>query len=160
MERKISFKVIIELIHSDLKFYGKRTGFWGLYRMVTSPSFRITFWYRLGIYFINCDSTIFKILFLPIVTLFHIHNQYLTGIQMPFKVECGRCLHFPHFSSIIISPNTKIGNNCRIYQCVTIGSTRGRRGGVLLGNNVILFSGAKIIGNVKMAITSLLVLTV
>ena len=43
-----------------------------------------------------------------------------------------------------------IGKNCTIFQGVTIGSIRGIKGGVpTIGDNVIIFAGAKIIGNVK-----------
>ena len=43
-----------------------------------------------------------------------------------------------------------IGNNCTIFQGVTIGSVRGPKGGVpTIGNNVVICSGAKIIGKVN-----------
>ena len=60
---------------------------------------------------------------------------------------------FPHgFSGIFVSEGAKIGKNCVIFHQVTIGSntlpdSRGK-GAPVLGNNVYIGAGAKIIGNV------------
>ena len=51
---------------------------------------------------------------------------------------------FPHFGAIIIAPETEIGDNCTIFQSVTIGPTRGT-GFLKIGNNVVIFSGAKLV---------------
>ena len=53
---------------------------------------------------------------------------------------------FPHFQNIVIGNGAIIGNNCIIYQDVTIGQNRGLF--PIIGNNVIIYAGAKIIGNV------------
>jgi serine O-acetyltransferase len=75
--------------------------------------------------------------------------MYLTGIQLPFGTSIGPGLMFGHFSGIVINPSARIGSNVNILQGVTIGSTRGPKGGFpTIGNNVILFSGSKIIGKV------------
>ena len=51
----------------------------------------------------------------------------------------------------MINPKTIIGNNCNIQQGVTIGNmNRGKRkGSPMIGDNVLIGAGAKIIGNVK-----------
>ncbi|MBN2316373.1 MAG: serine acetyltransferase [Sedimentisphaerales bacterium] len=60
---------------------------------------------------------------------------------------------FPHgMKSIFISGETQIGHNCVIFQQVTIGSVtlsdaKGR-GAPIIGDNVYIGSGAKIIGSV------------
>ncbi len=42
-----------------------------------------------------------------------------------------------------------IGDNCTIYHGVTVGSVRGPKGGAPhIGNNVVIASGAKVIGNI------------
>ena len=56
---------------------------------------------------------------------------------------------FPHKTGIIIAAESKIGENCRIYQNVTIG--RKDLNGIkvpTIGNNIVLFSGAQIIGGI------------
>lgn len=152
MQDKKSFKETRALIQSDLNAFSHHTGLIGYSRIFTSHSFRITFWYRLGHYLINCDSRWKKLLYLPVVKMIYKHNAYLTGIQFPFAVVCGRDLLFEHFGSIIVNPDTVIGDHFRIEQCVTIGSTRGRNnlhdGKVKIGNNVVLFAGSKVINSV------------
>lgn len=61
---------------------------------------------------------------------------------------------FPHgISGIFISCNSVIGNNCTIFQQVTIGSNTLKDskhvGAPTIGDNVFIGAGAKIIGNVK-----------
>jgi len=58
---------------------------------------------------------------------------------------------FPHKSGIFISDKVVMGENCIIYQGVTIGA-KGRTNKVypVLGNNVIVYANACIIGNVKL----------
>lgn len=114
-----------------------------------NASFKITFWYRIGCYLKTKNGLFFKLLYL-LVFIVHKHNQYLTGIQLPIGCKIGKGLNFSHFSCIIINGMSIIGNNCTIFQGVTIGSVRGPKGGVpIIGNNVVICAGAKIIGNVK-----------
>ena len=56
----------------------------------------------------------------------------------------------PHLlNGIIVSYGAKIGSNCRIYQQVTIGwNGGGDAGEPIIGDNVIIGAGAKIIGKV------------
>ena len=54
----------------------------------------------------------------------------------------------PHgLYGIIISHNAKIGKKCTIYHQVTIGEGKG--GAPIIGDNVLIGTGAKIIGNIK-----------
>ena len=75
------------------------------------------------------------------------------GIFIGNETKIGIGLKLPHPNGIIIGEKVKIGNNCTIYQQVTIGSSK--IGDYLnglqpqLGNNVILFAGSKIIGNIE-----------
>lgn len=83
------------------------------------------------------------------VQLIHKHNQYLTGIQIGFGTKIGTALMFPHYSCIVINGSAIIGDNCTIYHGVTVGSVRGPKGGAPhIGNNVVIASGAKVIGNI------------
>lgn len=63
---------------------------------------------------------------------------------------------FPHLLGIVISKAAKIGNNCIIYQNVTIGARNVEEGDFnktenypVIGNNVTIYSGAVIAGPVK-----------
>ena len=64
---------------------------------------------------------------------------------------CGKGLALPHRVTIAINGATKIGENCRIHQGVTIGSTSGSMESAVIGNNVFIGSGANIIGGLSIA---------
>ena len=54
---------------------------------------------------------------------------------------------FPHPQNIVIGSGTEMGKQCVIYQDVTIGQNRGAY--PIIGNNVIIYPGAKIIGGIS-----------
>ena len=56
---------------------------------------------------------------------------------------------FPHFSGIVITSSAVIGKHCTILQGVTIGNMRTKVGDPVIGDNCVLFAGAKVIGPVK-----------
>ena len=56
-------------------------------------------------------------------------------------------ISFPHLQNIVIGDGVVIGNNCFIYQDVTLGQNRGKY--PVIGDNVIIYAGAKIFGNVS-----------
>lgn len=54
----------------------------------------------------------------------------------------------PHgLNGIIVSHNAVIGENCTIFHQVTIGEGRG--GAPVIGNNVLIGAGAKVIGGIR-----------
>jgi len=135
------------LILSDLDRLAKNGSFSIIKYLITNASFKITFWFRIGTQLKKSKNPFMKILYL-LVFILHKHYEYLTGIMLPIGMDVGRGLKFAHFSGIIINPDTIIGNNCTIFQCVTIGDMRGKGGGII-GDNVVIFAGAKLIGNIK-----------
>lgn len=60
--------------------------------------------------------------------------------------EIGANLSLPHPNGIVIGKGSKIGKNVTIYQQVTIGQNHGKY--PVIGDNVIIYSGAKIIGDI------------
>lgn len=62
---------------------------------------------------------------------------------------------FPRLFGIVIAPAATIGNNCRIYQNVTIGAKDVATGHgdpafyPKIGNNVTIYAGAVIIGHIR-----------
>jgi serine O-acetyltransferase len=74
------------------------------------------------------------------------------GLFISPKAVIGLGLSLPHPNGIIIGEAVKIGNNCKIFQQVTIGSLRpgdykkGKQ--PKLGDNIWLFAGSKIIGDI------------
>lgn len=119
----------------------------GVKYLLFNASFRITFWLRVGNFLKERNNFIFRLMY-AIVFLIYKHQQWLTGIQIPIGTNVGKGLVFGHFSCIIVNGGAKIGENCTIYQGVTIGGMRGQ-GSPVIGNNVVIFAGAKIIGKVR-----------
>lgn len=61
---------------------------------------------------------------------------------------------FPHLQNIVIGEGVMIGKNCTIFQGVTLGQNRGRY--PILGDNVIVYAGAKIVGDVYIGKNSII----
>lgn len=117
--------------------------------MITNASFKITFWFRIGSYLKEKRGPLFKMLYLMVYVIYK-HYQYLTGIQLPLGTDVGKGLWFGHFSCIIISGGAHTGENLTVMQGVTVGGVRGKSGGIpVIGNNVVLSAGAKVIGRVR-----------
>ena len=63
------------------------------------------------------------------------------------KCKIGSNFYMVHTNGIVIGSGVKIGDNCKIYQQVTIGKEKGRF--PVIGNNVTIYAGAKVVGNGK-----------
>ncbi len=77
--------------------------------------------------------------------------RFLTGIEIHPGAKIGHGLFIDHGSGVVIGETTEIGDNCTLYQGVTLGGT-GKHVGKrhpTLGNNVMVGSGAKVLGPFK-----------
>ena len=75
-------------------------------------------------------------------------SRFWTGIEIHPGAKIGKGLFIDHGMGVVIGETTEIGDNCLIYQGVTLGGTgkdKGKRHPTL-GNNVIVGSGAKVLG--------------
>jgi serine O-acetyltransferase len=75
----------------------------------------------------------------------------ITGIEIYPSTKIGPGLVIPHFGQIFINPQTEIGENCLIFNGVTVGCDFVDRGSPVLGDRVKIGVGAKIIGHIKIA---------
>ena len=78
-------------------------------------------------------------------------SRFWTGIEIHPGAVIGRRLVIDHGSGIVIGETTEIGDDCLIYQGVTLGGTgkdQGKRHPTL-GNNVLVGSGARVLGPFK-----------
>ena len=74
--------------------------------------------------------------------------RFFTGIEIHPGATIGKGLFIDHGSGVVIGETTEIGDNCTLYQGVTLGGTgkdTGKRHPTL-GNNVLVGSGAKVLG--------------
>ena len=77
--------------------------------------------------------------------------RHKTGIEIHPAAKIGKGLFIDHGMGVVIGETTEIGDNCTIYQNVTLGGTgkdTGKRHPTL-GNNVMVGSGAKVLGPFK-----------
>lgn len=74
--------------------------------------------------------------------------KFITGVEIHPGATIGRGLFIDHGSGVVIGETAEIGDNCTIYQGVTLGGTgkdTGKRHPTL-GNNVMVGAGAKVLG--------------
>ncbi|MBQ9134023.1 MAG: serine O-acetyltransferase [Clostridia bacterium] len=77
--------------------------------------------------------------------------RFLTGIEIHPGAKIGKGLVIDHGSGVVIGETAEIGDNCTLYQGVTLGGTgkdTGKRHPTL-GDNVMVGSGAKVLGPFK-----------
>ena len=77
--------------------------------------------------------------------------KMFTGIEIHPGATIGKGLFIDHGTGVVIGETAEIGDNCTIYQGVTLGGTGkdvGKRHPTL-GNNVMVGAGAKILGPFK-----------
>ena len=75
-------------------------------------------------------------------------SKMWTGIEIHPGAQIGRRLVIDHGAGIVIGETTQIGDDCLLYQGVTLGGTgkdTGKRHPTI-GNNVLIGAGAKVLG--------------
>jgi serine O-acetyltransferase len=76
-------------------------------------------------------------------------GRWLTGIEIHPAVVMGRRVFIDHGMGVVIGETAEIGDDCTIYQGVTLGGTslyRGTKRHPTLGNGVVVSAGAKVLG--------------
>lgn len=76
------------------------------------------------------------------------HSRRVTGIEIHPGAKIGRRLVIDHGMGIVIGETAEIGDDCILYQGVTLGGTgkdTGKRHPTI-GSNVLIGSGAKVLG--------------
>ena len=77
-------------------------------------------------------------------------SRFFTGIEIHPGATIGKRLFIDHGSGVVIGETTEIGDDCTIFQGVTLGGTgkdHGKRHPTL-GNNISVGSGSRILGPV------------
>lgn len=78
-------------------------------------------------------------------------SRFWTGIEIHPGATIGKGLFIDHGMGVVIGETAEIGDNCLIYQGVTLGGTgkdKGKRHPTI-GNNVMIGCGAKVLGPFK-----------
>ena len=127
-------------------------------RFMTDELWRFQILLRKREYLFNCPPTnkynifekITHIIYSSILHIRYKRMQFKLGFSIPLNVF-GPGLSIAHYGTIVIANGTKIGANCRIHEGVTIGATNGSSKAAIIGDNVFIATGAKIIGGVRIS---------
>lgn len=69
------------------------------------------------------------------------------GVFMSKSAKIGNNLRVEHFNGVVIGSGVIIGDNCTLYQQVTIGQRKNKY--PIIGNSVVIYAGAKILGEIN-----------
>ena len=132
---------MFENIRNDLQRYDGRWGAQGFWVMIV---------YRFGRWRYGVRPAILRKLFSLIYHVAYKFMQVITGIELPCEATLGKNFIIDHFGGIIISGYAKFGDNCRIRDGVVVGLKRiDQKYAPVIGNNVDIGSGAKLLGRIK-----------
>lgn len=100
-------------------------------------------WHRVAHFF-------YKIKFKFLARLIMNVTRRTTGIEIHPAAQIGKNLFIDHGMGVVIGETAVIGDNCTIYQGVTLGGTgkEHNKRHPTLGNNVVVGAGAKVLGNI------------
>lgn len=119
-------------------------------RFWTDEIWRFQILLRKREYLTNCKHG----LFYKICSAYYHYKFKKLSLQLGFSIPInvfGPGLAIVHYGTIVVAEGAKIGANCRIHEGVTIGATNGSNDAAIIGDNVFIASGAKIIGNVRIS---------
>lgn len=141
----MTFSDVKKIINSDLYRY---SGYSFLHAYFFEEGFKYTCILRLT-YYTSTHRYLYWLHVLLKVKLIYLMRRY--GIQIPYATKIGKGFYIGHFGTIVINPKAVIGDNVNISQGVTIGrANRGKNiGAAVIGNEVYIGPGAKIVGAVK-----------
>jgi serine O-acetyltransferase len=83
--------------------------------------------------------------------LFSQMNRFFTGIEIHPGATIGGGFFIDHGAGIVVGETAEVGDNCVLFHNVTLGGTGKHHGKrhPTLGNNVVIGTGATILGPVK-----------
>jgi serine O-acetyltransferase len=97
----------------------------------------------------NCPS-----LFNKVIGVYYRLKYRKLGIKCGFSIPpnvFGPGLSIPHYGTIIVNHNARVGNCCRLHACVNIGASAGDDNAPHLGDNCYIGPSAVIFGDIVLA---------
>jgi serine O-acetyltransferase len=95
----------------------------------------------------------------PLLKLLMVVDSFINGIDISHRAEIGYGLSIPHAQCIVVG-DAIIGNDVKILHGVTLGVSGGKEKGgrryPTIGDNVMIFAGAKILGGVTIGKNSII----
>lgn len=118
----------------------------------TEPTIEAVFFYRLQRNIFLRDSSS------PILGYLASMARRRTGSEIYYSTDIGPGFNIQHGFGIVIGPRYKIGKNFMIHQGVTLGqkTINNPNEKIVIGDNVTVFSGATILGDITIGNNSLI----
>lgn len=117
-------------------------------RFLQKPGIWAVLGYRLGRFLYQRRCLPARLLLLLYRILVLLPLKLITGIEIYPETKIGSGFYIEHYGGIFIAPTAVIGRNCTIFQGVTIGAGLGGRKAGVIGDNVVICAGAKVIGDI------------
>lgn len=121
-------------------------------RQLAAPGFQAVVVYRFGVW-IRAMPRVLRYPLTVVYRLAYLVMRNIYGIELPRSAQIGRRLKIPHQGAIVVSPESRLGDDCLIRQSVTVGRfNRGRKRkppyAPTIGNGVELGAGAVVVGGI------------
>ena len=119
--------------------------------ILTYPGVKAVFFYRIANFFHLAGFHLFARIISQLI-------RFFTGIEIHPGAKIGKNLFIDHGMGVVIGETSEIGNNVTIYHAVTLGGIspsidserqRHEKRHPTIGNDVVIGSGAQIIGPIK-----------
>lgn len=113
----------------------------------TYPGYTATFYYRIA-------HELYRLGLKVRARIISEEAHFLTGIDIHPGAKIGHHFFIDHGTGIVVGETTVIGDNCKLYQGVTLGALSLAKGQLMkgikrhptIGNRVTIYSGASILG--------------
>jgi len=118
----------------------------GTFEVLTCyPGLHALWLHRIAHYFWKTEASVFQWVgrFISMIA------RWLTGIEIHPGARLGRGVFIDHGMGVVIGETTEIGDQCTIYQGVTLGGTslvKGSKRHPTLASGVVVGAGAKVLG--------------
>ncbi|GAB4130691.1 serine O-acetyltransferase [Thermopirellula anaerolimosa] len=145
----MTFREYAYLVWSDLyRIFGRLQWKTLVWCILFGEAFQYIFWLRTCAY--TKSHPLLKCTAYPFAYLMLRRLRYIFGISIPIDTPIGSGFYIGHFGGIVVHNRCVIGKNCNLSHGVTLGqANRGpRKGWPVIGDNVYIGPGAKIIGRV------------
>jgi len=133
------------ILQADLYRYNRLTGFRGFLKGMMIPGFRFTYFFRKASKFrkLSVRGLFYRIMLK--------HYSYKYGFQISPGTQIGEGFYIGHWGTLVISSSAKIGKNCNLSHCITIGkANRGKiEGYPTIGDNVWIGTNSVIVGKIQ-----------
>lgn len=140
---------VINYIKGDLYRYIAKTDLISFFKAyIRYEGFKFSVWLRICHFWRR--KKIIMYTFFPIARLIYKHYKYKFGYDIPYTCDIGPGLLIYHIGTITFVPE-KCGKNMTISQETTVGMKvyNGKKKFPILGDNIYIAPGSKIIGDVR-----------